>query len=74
MLLQEKNARISKKICTFSQFSEHKSTDLLVTVAVLANQKVVKNDLVNSASLSRQEPMTDISKISTSPDKQLTYH
>ena len=58
--MQEKNTRISKKIGTFSQFSQRKSTDLRVTVAVLANQKVVKNDLVNSASLSRQEPMTDI--------------
>lgn len=35
-------------------------------MAVLANQKVVKNDLVNSASLSRQEPMTDIRRINFS--------
>ena len=48
--MEAKNVRISKKIGSFSQFSQHKSTDLRVTVAFLANQKVVKNDLVNSAS------------------------
>lgn len=48
--MEAKNARISKKIGSFSQFSQHKSTDLRVTVAFLANQKVVKNDLVNRAS------------------------